>query len=168
MEKIIHYIYHIPGVKIGATKRPQDRVTEQGYNTYEILEKSDDVYYISKREKELQKQYGYKIDGPYYWQTLNAATLEGRSTGGQKNVENGTGIFGMSEEEKFKRSSKVGKNNVENGTGWFGMSEEEKFKRNSKACKGKLWINSGEINKRIKPQDLKHFIQQGFTLGMKK
>ena len=58
-------IYHIPGKKIGVSKDPKYRVEKrQGYNEneYEILEMSDDIEYISKREIELQIKYGYKVD----------------------------------------------------------------------------------------------------------
>jgi len=64
-----YYLYHIPGKKIGVTCDLNNRVTvQQGYtpDEYEILEKSDDISYISSREIELQKQYGYKIDHKLY------------------------------------------------------------------------------------------------------
>jgi len=40
----------------------------QGYkeNEYEVLEQSDDIEYISDREIELQKSYGYKVDMKLY------------------------------------------------------------------------------------------------------
>jgi len=63
--KIIYYLYHIPGKKIGVTRNLNSRVTEQqGYNPdeYEVLEQSTDIDYISSRELELQKSYGYKVD----------------------------------------------------------------------------------------------------------
>ena len=58
-------IYHIPGKKIGVSKDPKYRVEiQQGYKPgeYEIIEMSDDVDYISNREIELQKLYGYRVD----------------------------------------------------------------------------------------------------------
>ena len=61
----MYYIYHIPGKKIGVTRNLNNRVTlMQGYKEgeYEVLEQSDDVNYISDREIELQKSYGYKVD----------------------------------------------------------------------------------------------------------
>ena len=61
----MYYIYHIPGKKIGVTRNLNNRVTlMQGYkeNEYEVLEQSDDIDYISDREIELQKSYGYKVD----------------------------------------------------------------------------------------------------------
>lgn len=64
-----YYIYHIPGRKIGVTKNLQRRVTDQqGYEAheYEILEMSKDMDYISKREIDLQKEYGYRVDTTPY------------------------------------------------------------------------------------------------------
>lgn len=64
-----YYLYHIPGKKIGVTCDLINRVTEQqGYkdNEYEILDVSEDISYISDREIELQKQYGYKVDKQLY------------------------------------------------------------------------------------------------------
>ena len=61
----MYYIYHIPGKKIGVTRNLKNRVTLiQGYKEgeYEVLEQSDDIDYISDREIELQKSYGYKVD----------------------------------------------------------------------------------------------------------
>ena len=61
----MYYLYHIPGKKIGVTRNLKNRVTlMQGYkeNEYEVLEQSDDINYISDREIELQKSYGYKVD----------------------------------------------------------------------------------------------------------
>lgn len=59
---INYYIYHIPGIKIGCSMKPNRRVKSQGYETYEILEIHNDIDIASKREVELQKQYGYIID----------------------------------------------------------------------------------------------------------
>jgi hypothetical protein len=61
-----YYIYHIKGVKIGCTKRLTDRIKEQGFTEYELLETHSDKSTAAKREKELQKQYGYKVDGIGY------------------------------------------------------------------------------------------------------
>jgi len=67
--KLMYYLYHIPGKKIGVTRDLNTRVTLiQGYkeNEYEVLEQSDDIDYISDREIELQKSYGYKVDRTKY------------------------------------------------------------------------------------------------------
>ncbi len=64
-----YYLYHIPGKKIGVTCNLNNRVTlTQGYNPdeYEVLDQSDDIDYISEKEIELQKSYGYKIDRKKY------------------------------------------------------------------------------------------------------
>ena len=65
----MYYLYHIPGKKIGVTRNLNHRVTlMQGYkeNEYEVLEQSNDIEYISDREIELQKSYGYKVDLKLY------------------------------------------------------------------------------------------------------
>ena len=65
MDNITYYIYHIPGKKIGVTRDLKYRVTQQqGYSLdeYEVLDQSTDIDYISSRELELQKSYGYKVD----------------------------------------------------------------------------------------------------------
>jgi NTP pyrophosphatase (non-canonical NTP hydrolase) len=62
-------IYHIPGKKIGVANDVQERVVrQQGYSEdeFEILEMSEDIGYISTRELELQKYYGYRIDTQRY------------------------------------------------------------------------------------------------------
>jgi NTP pyrophosphatase (non-canonical NTP hydrolase) len=70
----MYYLYHIPGKKIGVTRDLNNRVTLiQGYkeNEYEVLEQSDDIDYISDREIELQKSYGYKVDRKLYKNLFN-------------------------------------------------------------------------------------------------
>ncbi len=70
----MYYLYHIPGKKIGITRDLNTRVTlVQGYkeNEYEVLEQSDDIDYISDREIELQKSYGYKVDRKLYKNLFN-------------------------------------------------------------------------------------------------
>ena len=62
-------IYHIPGRKIGVANDVQERVVrQQGYSEdeFEILEMSEDISYISTREQELQKYYGYRVDTQRY------------------------------------------------------------------------------------------------------
>lgn len=70
----MYYLYHIPGKKIGVTRDLNTRVTLiQGYKEgeYEVLEQSDDIDYISDREIELQKSYGYKVDRKLYKNLFN-------------------------------------------------------------------------------------------------
>ena len=70
----MYYLYHIPGKKIGVTRNLNTRVTLiQGYKEgeYEVLEQSDDIDYISDREIELQKSYGYKTDRKLYKNLFN-------------------------------------------------------------------------------------------------
>jgi NTP pyrophosphatase (non-canonical NTP hydrolase) len=64
-KEITYYLYHIPGKKIGVTRNINKRVTQQqGYNLdeIEVLDQSTDIDYISSRELELQKSYGYRVD----------------------------------------------------------------------------------------------------------
>jgi NTP pyrophosphatase (non-canonical NTP hydrolase) len=64
-----YYLYHIPGKKIGVTRDLNNRVVQQqGYDLdeIEVLDQSTDIEYISDREIELQKSYGYKVDRKKY------------------------------------------------------------------------------------------------------
>jgi len=70
----MYYLYHIPGKKIGVTRDLNTRVTLiQGYSSseYEVLDQSDDIDYISDKEIELQKSYGYKVDRKKYKNLFN-------------------------------------------------------------------------------------------------
>lgn len=67
--KRLYYIYHIPGKKIGVTRNIKYRVElMQGYSRgeYEVVDSSDDIEYVSRREIELQRQYGYAVDPVLY------------------------------------------------------------------------------------------------------
>ena len=74
----MYYLYHIPGKKIGVTRNLNKRVTlMQGYKEgeYEVLEQSDDIDYISDREIELQKSYGYRVDMKTYKKLFNKMNI---------------------------------------------------------------------------------------------
>jgi len=65
----MYKLYHIPGKKIGVTRDLKKRVTDQqGYypGEYEVLFTSEDIDFISNKEIELQKSYGYKVDRQKY------------------------------------------------------------------------------------------------------
>jgi len=82
----MYYLYHIPGKKIGVTRDLNTRVTLiQGYKEgeYEVLEQSEDIDFISDREIELQKSYGYKVDRKLYknlFKKMNINATEQTST----------------------------------------------------------------------------------------
>lgn len=76
-------IYHIKDVKIGCSINPKQRVKKQGYTEYEILEVYEDISIASKREIELQKQYGYTVDCTMYSQTISSPNIDGIKKGGQ-------------------------------------------------------------------------------------
>ncbi len=83
----MYTLYHIPGVKIGCTKHLNRRIKEQGFKDYEILEEHNNIDVASKREIELQKQYGY-IDKfcktEYKTSVLNAHKSKGGFKNGHK------------------------------------------------------------------------------------
>jgi hypothetical protein len=114
----MYHIYHIKGVKIGCSTEPDVRVAKQGYTEYEILENHTDIHIASKREIQLQKQYGYPVDKIPYYRTIKVVSKGGK-VGGRVNLINGSGIFAMSEEEKQScriNGGKVqGNKNVETG-----------------------------------------------------
>ena len=77
-----YYIYHIPSVKIGVSTEPDKRVKKQGYSEYEILETHTDIMKVSVREKDLQKEYGYKVDrAPYYQSRAKWGSVPGKIGG---------------------------------------------------------------------------------------
>ena len=72
-------LYHIPGVKIGVTNDIKHRVEyQQGYKEgeYEILDMSDDIDYISKKEVYLQELHGYRVDRQLYKDLFNNNFIE--------------------------------------------------------------------------------------------
>ena len=96
-----YYIYHIPSVKIGVSTEPDKRVKKQGYSEYEILETHTDIMKVSVREKDLQKEYGYKVDrAPYYQSRAKWGSVPGKIGGkiggkmGGKIGGKGRGIMG--------------------------------------------------------------------------
>ena len=64
-KKVMYYIYHVPGNKIGVTSNIELRLhTVQGLHPseYEIVETSYDIKYVSRREMELQRKYNYTVE----------------------------------------------------------------------------------------------------------
>ncbi len=81
----MYNIYHIPGNrKIGLTINLKVRLREQGNPDYEVLEVHTDIYEASRREIELQKEYGYEVDRIPYYKTINHLTDEDRAKGGRQ------------------------------------------------------------------------------------
>jgi hypothetical protein len=77
----MYYIYHIKGVKIGCSDNVAFRVKSQGYDSYEILEEHTNINIASKRERELQKEYGYSIDKIPYSLTVSYCSMAGKKGG---------------------------------------------------------------------------------------
>jgi hypothetical protein len=116
-EAATYYIYHIPGVKIGCTKQLKKRIRNQRYTEYEILETHTDIYIASDRERELQKEYGYKMDTSYYWETLIA----------QKHISNEARVRGGKQASKVN-GNRQGLINAKNG------HMEQMVKRTIEVC----------------------------------
>ncbi len=83
----MYYIYHIPNKKIGCSDDVEFRVKSQGYDYYEIIEQHSDIVIASKRERELQKEYGYPIDKIPYYLTVSYCSRAGKIGG-----KNGKGV----------------------------------------------------------------------------
>jgi len=61
----MYYLYHIPGVKIGVTTNIEDRVErQQGYypHEYKVIMSTTDIDLVSEKERQLQKDLGYRVD----------------------------------------------------------------------------------------------------------
>ena len=91
-----YHIYHIPGIKIGCTSDLQKRMSDQGFTDWEILEEHTDIYEVSHREIELQKEYSLPVDDvPYHISVNNRykwTSETGRNAGrkgGATNVRSG-------------------------------------------------------------------------------
>jgi hypothetical protein len=126
----MYTVYYIPDFvwldgtigKIGCTEQePQQRVKDQGYINYEVLEEHVDVYIASDRELALQKQYGLPVDKMPYWKVIKMPTAHSRKKGGQIGGKIGgqkakeLGVGAMCFESRSKAGKVQGKKNVESG-----------------------------------------------------
>lgn len=109
----MYSIYHIKGVKIGCSTNPSNRVKRQGYTEFEILESYDDIIIAARREKELQKEYGYEEKNVHtdYVQQYEFGK-KGRENqipgiGAATQIKNKIGIFGYSKEERQKLNASI-------------------------------------------------------------
>jgi len=105
---MIYSIYHIPGIKIGCSYRVDDRVKEQGYTDYDVLETHTDIDIASIREHVLQKEYGFRVDICKYSTTINSS-----KKGGDKTSLLGVGIHTAENRSKNgklggKKAGKIG------------------------------------------------------------
>ena len=66
----MYEIYHIPNIKIGCTSNLLNRMRVQGFTEWEILETHTDIYEVSDREIQLQKEYGLPVDTIPYWKAI--------------------------------------------------------------------------------------------------
>ena len=74
-----YYIYHIAGIKIGCTSDLLKRMSDQGFTEWEILEEHTDIYEVSNREIQLQKDYALPVDTIPYWKSIEHRSLAGQA-----------------------------------------------------------------------------------------
>jgi len=91
----MYYIYEIADFiqpdgsigKIGVSEEPEKRVAKQGYSKHNILEEHTCIYEVSRREQELQRQYGYPVDRTPYWEMCQRALKGAASIPHQQLIE---------------------------------------------------------------------------------
>ena len=98
----MYCIYHIEGIKIGCSDNVDFRVKSQGYNEYTILEEHSDIHIASKREIQLQKEYGYPIDKIPYYLTVSYCSRAGKIGG-----KNGKGAKSPGRSLKGEKNNKA-------------------------------------------------------------
>ena len=84
-----YYIYHIQGIKIGCTSDLIKRMSDQGFTDWEILEEHTDIYEVSNREIQLQKEYGLPVDKVPYWQSVENRPKFTSETGRAAGIKGG-------------------------------------------------------------------------------
>jgi len=134
-------LYHIPGVKIGCTKNLTRRMREQGFTQYEILETHTDIDIASKREIELQEEYGLiekfsKIE--YKQSVINASKSHSRWKKGSIPWNDGI------------QHSQLTKEKISLANSGRKQSDEEKEKRRLSAAGNKSDEYRKEQSERIK------------------
>jgi hypothetical protein len=54
-------------------------MSDQGFTEWEILEEHTDIYEVSNREIQLQKDYGLRVDTIPYWKSIEHRRLAGQA-----------------------------------------------------------------------------------------
>jgi hypothetical protein len=164
LKSTVYTIYHIPGKKIGCSNEPNKRVKDQGFDSYEVLERHFDIEVASEREMDLQKEYGYRVDTVPYWLSL---TQWMNSRKGAKHTEESK--LKMSESKKGSKPTDETKKKISDTlkgkpNGWLGLnhSSESKLKI-SDSKKGTKWYTNGVTSIQIKTEN----IPDGFYHGRK-
>lgn len=108
-----------------------------------------------KFEQDTKEEFGWKREKRSYNDIIKGSKLggiKGGKRGGMKNVESGHWKTLQTREN----SSKGGRKVVESG---------QLAKIASMAVIGKKWINNGQKNKRVFPERLQEFFNQGYVEG---
>jgi len=121
---ILYKIYHIPDFihrdgskgKIGCSKNLEQRIRRNKklsygpFDFWEVLETHNDKATASRREKELQEEYGYAVDGKSYLEITSIDTVSAGKIGGKIRKESGDiGRLG----KKWGKINGQSKNSVE-------------------------------------------------------
>jgi len=143
----MYNIYHIPEFvysdgsigKIGVSNNVKQRMKQQGYTIkdVEVLEEHTDIYEVSNREQELQKQYGYRVDTIPYWKTIKNG-LKQSIQSKQRVAKNMS--KGLTKEQRSKGSKLTYKTNKESG-------HMAKFHKMGGKAAGKIHAESGHMDK---------------------
>ena len=76
----MYYIYEIPGVKIGCTSKEDMSRPRSQSQVFRIIEQHADIHIASRREQELQKEFGYKVDPKPYHKVIQDASIGGQNS----------------------------------------------------------------------------------------
>ena len=135
-------VYHIPGIKFGCTKHFESR-TKQNIKRYgdvdiEVILETTDINEASELEEFSNQEAGYKM----YTHVSYLQTVEAGKKGFDKLNANGR--------------TKEHRNNI-----------SKALMGHSGNTNGRIWLHNSEGNKYSKPDELQHWLDQGYTLGMK-
>ena len=94
-----YWIYIIPDYqwkdgsigKIGVTSNPPRRAKDYKLESLTILEEYTNIKEVSKREIELQKQYGFKVDNREYWKTKEMQKKSVSKEANEKRIKSNQG-----------------------------------------------------------------------------
>ena len=107
-----YYIYHIPGIKIGCTNDLINRMKDQGFAEWEVLEVHTDGWLAGDREQELQKQYSLPVDKVHYmisYTNRRKFSKEDMSKGGKISMVN---MRSYITKETLARGGRAGKGKI--------------------------------------------------------
>jgi hypothetical protein len=151
-KKTKYWIYIIPNYqwkdgsigKIGVTDNLKRRAKEYKLESLTILEEHTNAKEVSKREIELQKQYGFKVDNREYWKTLKMQKKALTPEAQKKRVESHNFKESRSKIDWVASRSKIDWVASRSKVDWKSMSE--KIDWEARTAKLKKPVNQFDIN----------------------